>query len=292
MVVVCYSGDTERALCKRSNEAVIGGMGRMRRAKYFVAGAVLCCAASGSVRAQDAAPQLLVVTETAAAQQLKSRMSIEYPREAIDGQISGAVKLQILVSPEGFVIGTRVLSGPAALATAAEDAVLRASYAPMLAEGKPVYMATTIRLIFSMDTTMKPPWTGVRESLAKEGQAEDAAALTAEEPFAHTPGTNWDNGKPKTDGVRYNVNRAQLIYQVQPAYPSAARSAHVEGTVTMHAIIEKNGTVSHVTYVSGPMPLSGAAIDAVKQWKYAPTKLAGMPVEVDTTISVTFTLGE
>jgi protein TonB len=46
-----------------------------------------------------------------------------------------------------------------------------------------------------------------------------------------------------------------------------------------------------VEYLSGPEQLADAAIKAVKKWKYTPTLFNGEPVEVDTTISVVFTLG-
>ena len=49
-----------------------------------------------------------------------------------------------------------------------------------------------------------------------------------------------------------------------------------------------------VTYglaVSGPALLIRAAMDAVKQWRYQPTLLNQVPVEVDTTIEVVFNLG-
>ena len=58
----------------------------------------------------------------------------------------------------------------------------------------------------------------------------------------------------------------------------------------LHAIIAKDGSVQELTYVSGPALLMRSAMDAVRQWRYQPTLLNGEPVEVDTTISVVFTL--
>jgi TonB family protein len=88
-----------------------------------------------------------------------------------------------------------------------------------------------------------------------------------------------------------NVQAAKLIRQPLPLYPEKAKSAGVEGTVVLHAIIAKDGSVQEVQYVSGPALLMRAAMDAVKQWKYQPTLLQGRPVEVDSTISVVFSLG-
>jgi protein TonB len=59
----------------------------------------------------------------------------------------------------------------------------------------------------------------------------------------------------------------------------------------LHAVIAKDGSVEDLQYVSGPPLLMKAAMDAVRQWRYQPTQLNGEPVEVDTTISVVFTLG-
>jgi protein TonB len=61
--------------------------------------------------------------------------------------------------------------------------------------------------------------------------------------------------------------------------------------VVLHAVIAKDGSVEDLQYVSGPPLLMKSAMDAVRQWRYQPTQLNGDPVEVDTTISVVFTLG-
>lgn len=79
---------------------------------------------------------------------------------------------------------------------------------------------------------------------------------------------------------------------VPPVYPQIAKAAHVSGTVVLHTIIAKDGSVKDLKVISGPDFLVGAAMDAVKQWTYRPTLLNGQPVEVDTTITVIFTLDE
>ena len=88
-----------------------------------------------------------------------------------------------------------------------------------------------------------------------------------------------------------NVQQANLLRQVQPLYPPIAKTAHISGTVILHAIISKDGTIEQLEYVSGPPLLMKNAMDAVRQWRYRPTMLNGEPVEVDTTVSVVFTLG-
>jgi len=88
-----------------------------------------------------------------------------------------------------------------------------------------------------------------------------------------------------------NVQAAAIVRQVMPQYPPIAKTAHISGTVVLHAIIGKDGSVQDLQYMSGPPLLMKSALDAVKQWRYKPTMLNGEPVEVDTTISVVFTLG-
>lgn len=99
--------------------------------------------------------------------------------------------------------------------------------------------------------------------------------------------------KPAQQRIRVggNVQAAKMVRQVQPTYPQIAKTAHVQGTVILHAVIAKDGTVQELNYISGPPLLMKSAMDAVREWKYQPTLLNGDPVEVDTTISVIFTLG-
>jgi periplasmic protein TonB len=65
----------------------------------------------------------------------------------------------------------------------------------------------------------------------------------------------------------------------------------MQGTVHLHAVIGKDGRVKDIRVIDGDFDLAQAAVRAVRQWRYAPTLLNGQPVEVDTTISVVFSLG-
>jgi TonB family protein len=91
--------------------------------------------------------------------------------------------------------------------------------------------------------------------------------------------------------VGADVAAALLIHQVAPSYPQAAKDAHIKGTVVIHAVIGKDGALKDTYVISGVCVLAEPALDAVKKWRYKPTLLNGEPVEVDTTISVIFTLG-
>jgi periplasmic protein TonB len=88
-----------------------------------------------------------------------------------------------------------------------------------------------------------------------------------------------------------NVTAASILQQTKPLYPALARQARIQGNVVLHAIIDKDGKVAQLEVISGHPLLVQSALDAVKQWRYKPTLLNGDPVEVDTTITVTFTMG-
>jgi TonB family protein len=87
-----------------------------------------------------------------------------------------------------------------------------------------------------------------------------------------------------------NVQQAKLLVKTTPPYPAEAKAQHIEGLVQLQAIIGKDGSVENLVLLSGPPALAGAAMDAVRQWKYQTTLLNGDPVEVMTDIQVNFTL--
>jgi protein TonB len=88
------------------------------------------------------------------------------------------------------------------------------------------------------------------------------------------------------------VQAAMIINRVQPVYPPLARQTRISGTVRLHAIIGKDGSVQQLEVISGHPLLVQSALDAVRQWRYRPTLLNSEPVEVDTTIDVIFSLNQ
>ena len=97
---------------------------------------------------------------------------------------------------------------------------------------------------------------------------------------------------PQRIRVGGNVQQANLLQKVTPAYPPDAKEARIQGVVHLAVIIGKDGTVQNVEVLSGHPLLVQAAMDAVKQWLYKPTLLNGSPVEVITQIDVNFTLSQ
>ncbi len=84
------------------------------------------------------------------------------------------------------------------------------------------------------------------------------------------------------------VTQGVLIHRVSPKYPSAARSYALSGEVVLKGRITKEGDVDQLKAVSGNPLLSGAAIDAVRQWKYQPYKVDGKPIDMETTFRIKF----
>ena len=77
---------------------------------------------------------------------------------------------------------------------------------------------------------------------------------------------------------------------MQPVYPPLARSARIQGTVVLSAVISKAGTMENLRVVSGHPMLVTAAMEAVSQWRYRPYILNHEPIEVETQIIVSFSL--
>jgi TonB family protein len=87
-----------------------------------------------------------------------------------------------------------------------------------------------------------------------------------------------------------NVQAPKLLNRVNPEYPVQAKVAGIQGTVKLHVILAKDGSVRQLDVVSGDPQLVESAIKAVKQWKYEPTLLNGQAIEVDTVVDVVFQL--
>jgi periplasmic protein TonB len=86
------------------------------------------------------------------------------------------------------------------------------------------------------------------------------------------------------------MNAGSLLQRVQPEYPPMAKIGHIQGEVVLSAIISKEGTIENLRVLSGHPMLVRAAIDAVHRWRYRPYVLNNAPIEVETQITVNFSL--
>jgi protein TonB len=80
---------------------------------------------------------------------------------------------------------------------------------------------------------------------------------------------------------------------VEPVYPPEARKAGIEGTVVLEAMIGTDGRIHDLRVISAPAAsLAASSFAAVSQWEYRPYLLMGRVVPVETTVTVTFSLGQ
>lgn len=80
------------------------------------------------------------------------------------------------------------------------------------------------------------------------------------------------------------------IVDVAPVYPPVAQAARVEGVVVIEATIGVDGRVQDARVLRSAPLLDAAALSAVRQWVYTPTRLHGAPVAVVMTVTVRFQL--
>ena len=97
---------------------------------------------------------------------------------------------------------------------------------------------------------------------------------------------------PSKSAISAGVAEGMLLHRTAPIYPEYAKSAHLSGTVVLGATITKQGVIANLHVLSGPPMLRGPAMEAVKTWRYRPYMLNSEPVDVETTISVIFSLNQ
>ena len=96
----------------------------------------------------------------------------------------------------------------------------------------------------------------------------------------------------KTQPAPASVTAGPIAKKTAPSYPRAAKERRIQGRVRLGALIGADGHIENLELRHSPDPeLASAAEDAVKHWVYVPYLLNGKPVEIDTEIVITFTLG-
>jgi periplasmic protein TonB len=87
-----------------------------------------------------------------------------------------------------------------------------------------------------------------------------------------------------------DIREPVKVKNVAPVYPQIAINARIQGRVVIDAVIGTDGVVREARILSGVPLLNQAALDAVKQWRYTPTMLNNVPVQVIMTVTVQFNL--
>jgi TonB family protein len=271
---------------------------RGMRAIYFASVMIFLCGAAANIYAQSATPSQDAAAkpaqDSAAAApaptsaenpvhraKLKSGMTPTYPAGA---NVSGTVVLKYTITKDGTVDDVQFVSGPEELKDAAIAAVKQWIYEPATYSGHPIPMPATTSLTFKL-----PPLVDEEADLPNATNAAKATASAS--------GTTFPPEAASAPIVGVRVQMAPkdvaklLVRQVAPHYPDSAKRNHVQGSVKMHAIIGIDGVVKELTVISGPAELRDSAKDAVQQWRYKQVMIKGTPTEVDTTITVIFTMG-
>ncbi|HMI53728.1 MAG TPA: energy transducer TonB [Candidatus Saccharimonadales bacterium] len=98
-----------------------------------------------------------------------------------------------------------------------------------------------------------------------------------------------EQSRPRTLHVA-RLDPALLTHRVEPVYPTLSRQMRREGRVELNALIATDGTIQSLHVVSGDPMFYDSALTAVRQWVYKPTSLNGQPVQIETNITVIYTL--
>lgn len=221
-------------------------------------------------------------------------------------RISASVMLHLVIGRDGTVLTVDVFSGPEILRRAVLDAARQWTYEPTLLNGEPVEVDTRALVVFAFSSpeisVVGPPETppAVRTEqpppappeMPADSNAPAAAPVTT--PIGGLRPADIPPAQPPRRALRIRVGAsiqtANLIHRVEPIYPPEVKSVGVSGTVILHIVVSTDGSVEQVEFVSGPQELMAAAMSAVKQWRYRPTRLNGEPVEVDTTVTLAFSI--
>jgi protein TonB len=86
------------------------------------------------------------------------------------------------------------------------------------------------------------------------------------------------------------IQTPKKLVNVAPQYPADALEAKAQGVVILDVILDADGVPVEVEVTRSRPMLDAAAIEAVRQWRYEPTLLNGVPVPVALTVTLNFAL--
>jgi len=228
-----------------------------------------------------------------------------YPEIARQARVEGVVILEVETDIYGRVRNTRVLRSIPLLDKAAIDAVRQWVYEPLIIGGKPRGGIFTVTVRFLLDGKGKAAGVvmggvvggvggGVEGGVKGEVQGGVSGVLGG---VVGGMMTDEEAKKLAAEGEKLgpvralgNIKPPTRIKAVDPIYPKEAREAGIEGIVILEAETDVYGRVKNTKILRSVPELDQAAIDAVKQWVYAPFVLEGKPRGVIFTVTVSFLL--
>ena len=141
-------------------------------------------------------------------------------------------------------------------------------------------------LRYQFDLSQPRDWE--RTITMQVGAIQENITITAARPASAAPAAG--PGRPL--GVGGNIRVPRKLVDVKPVYPESMRETGQEGLVTLEAVIGTDGSVTSVAAISAQVhpDFANAAMDAVRQWRFSPTLLNGVAIEVSMKVSVVFSL--
>lgn len=187
---------------------------------------------------------------------LPASPKVGFPSDLGAFEIDDTISLVVTVSPDGKVEKVKAVGGKVPLLKdAAEKTVKQWAFEPYAVNGAPVRLRTHINFHFN-----------------------------------NTLDTYHDAGGNTPVRLDENASHALLLKSIPPQYPPDARASRIQGQVRLRMIIGKDGHVKRLHVISGHPLLAQAAFNAVRQWTFKPYTVNGVPAEVDTPVTVSFTL--
>lgn len=203
----------------------------------------------------------------------------KYPKGALRNGASGAVELRAVISPAGELKDLTVLRGESEFSKAAVEAVRRWRFRPEMREGQPVETNFKISVRFNF--------------LLREANADVALESPQAEPLRTGPAwtRHLDFGLDVHRLSEPGMIAPRQIYAPEPEFSEASRKQGEQGTVGIALVVGSDGLPRDLRVVCSSIPDSTEnAVEAVKQWKFAPATKDGEPVAVAIVVGVSFML--
>jgi TonB family protein len=225
------------------------------------------CGLPGHASSQVPTPQLVHMVDP------------KYPKEARRAKLEGFVSLGATIAKDGTVKDLHVLDGEPILANAAEDAVKRWRYEPIVVHDVVIDEPIEITVNFALSGHG-----GIQSSqrVAESSTADATGTLpvivTNLEPYP-------------IYGVGGDVKAPKALHAPDPPYAESALKARKQGTVELAIVVTPEGSVRDVELCKSlDFALDQNAIASVGQWRFEPATKDGKPVAVYLGVEVTFRL--
>ncbi|MEK6396915.1 MAG: TonB family protein [Terriglobus sp.] len=209
--------------------------------------AALSLAFALTASSQETPQQPVHASSVVMAGQVIHRVAPQYPREALEANVSGTGVLHVIIGEDGLVRNATVISGPQMLRQSYLDAIRQWVYKPYLLNGKPVPVDTTI--------TMS----------VQHGGLEPPLSLPVQ--------------------ISSGVLAGMVLTHPVPTYPHYTKDDNISGPTLIHVLIGEDGHVLLADVISGPPPRTPYELEAVKHWTYKPYLLNGKPEVVESNVT-------